>query len=607
MKHARICLTAIFKGDSEKEKVETMLKSFMPHCDGLVVALTGLKEEKKQLKALIKKYGGRYIETNPDTHPQIYGKDKDGYFFASFCEARNVTFKMADEGQYDWYTWADCDDILVNGDELNKVADMALGKNIDQVFFTYWYSILFDKEGNFSEKNVEIEHLRERLIVPKKTKWVSRLHEVNVMLDGNYKPNITMYEFDTKKKQMCAWAHITSKERAVDALIRNMKILEMQIKEENSKDPRTIFYLAKTYYDLRQKDKDDLALFMLDDYRDKSGWAEEVSNSWEYTGNIWARRGDHRRAIEAYHKAIEVFPMRHMPYLYLAREYSELQQFDISNHWLELALRMDPPQARTVIGNPVEFMFMAASLRYNEAIRTQKIGDAIKWLKVRNEIAGLTDDGMIKTLEESLEMNEAAKHVVQYAAWLKKTNHINKVKHLLQALPQELGREAFAFQMANSLAEPKKWGPKSIVYYASWGAEHFEGWSPKSLKKGIGGSERAVIELASRFAKRGYEVTVYGDPRDDEGVYEGVTYRPWYEINWNDEFNTLILWRSPHLLDLPLKAKKLYMDMHDICSQLDFTEERMKKLDKVFFKSKYHRSMLPKLPESKAVIISNGL
>ncbi len=105
----------------------------------------------------------------------------------------------------------------------------------------------------------------------------------------------------------------------------------------------------------------------------------------------------------------------------------------------------------------------------------------------------------------------------------------------------------------------------------------------------------------------GYKVTVFGHPRENTGTYEGVEYRPWYEINWNDTFNVLILWRSPHLLDRDIKARRIYMDLHDVANQLDWSEPRMQKIDKVFFKSLFHRRMIPKLPDDKAVVISNGI
>jgi hypothetical protein len=163
------------------------------------------------------------------------------------------------------------------------------------------------------------------------------------------------------------------------------------------------------------------------------------------------------------------------------------------------------------------------------------------------------------------------------------------------------------YQIANEVMEPRKWGEKTIVYYASFGGKFFEEWNAESLKSGIGGSETAVIQLAKRWQKLGYEVTVFCDCGDKQGIYEGVIYRPYWEINWNDTFDTLILWRSPHLLDLDIHAKKIFMDLHDVASNLDFTPERVKKLTKVFFKSQYQRKMLPNVPDEKAVIISNGI
>lgn len=604
--NTKILLTAILKDDTEYQMAKRMFASFMPYCQGLAVAITGLSKTTK-LEKLIRKYNGVYVKTTPETHPRIYSNGK----FTNFAEARNVSFQLADQQEgYDWYLWADVDDILIGGNELSQVATLADKAKMDMVFFTYWYAINMKENNTFDENDVQIDHTRERLIKPHMFKWVSRLHEVALPIDGNYKPRITEYLYDPKNNQNIVWAHITDEKRVADNMERNIEILEAQIKEEEHKDPRTVFYLAKTYYDMKDKTRDELALFLLDEYLrgpHPSGWPEERANAWEYIANICARRGDHKRAIKALHEGIQEFPNKHMLYLLLAKEYAVIGLYEHSDFFLDVVLRMDPPKARTTIGNPLEVKFMAASLKYNQAIRSQKIEEAIQWLKVRNELGHLKDDGMLQTLQDAKALNDAAHNVFNYAKWLKDNGFTHKIQKLLESLPPELGREYFAHYIANEINEPKVWPKKSIVYYASWGADHFEGWSPKNLEKGIGGSETAVIELAKRFAKEGYDVTVYGDPREDEGDYEGVHYRPWYEINWKDTFDTLILWRSPHLLDKDIKANRIFMDLHDVASQVEWTSERMDKVDKVFFKSKFHRSMLPKLPDEKAVIISNGI
>lgn len=604
----KILLTCIFKDDSEYKDIERMLKSFMPYMAGLCVVLTGTETTK--LKKLIKQYKGHYQQIDPVNYPKVY---IDGQF-SNFAEARNICFTIASEMQkkdnYDWWTWADSDDVLINGQELQEVAAKASEFNMDAVFFTYWYSINL-KNGTFSDKDVQIDHLRERLLKPNVFKWVSRLHEIALPFDDNYKPKITTYDYNPKEGRLCVWAHLTTSEKSLQSMERNIRILEAQVKEEEHKDPRTIFYLAKTYYDTANMNKKQellqLADLLLDDYLELSGWAEERSSAWEYKGSIRATTGNHRGAIECYHKAIAEYGNRNMPYLLLAREYSEVGDAENADFWLETALRMDPQGTRTTIGNPVEIKYLAAQLKFNQAVKKQNIDEAIKWLKIKDDLVGIQEDSMMKSLEDVKLLNQAAMWVFNYSKWLKETGHKDKVKYVLQSLPIDLGREVFAHVIANDYIEPRVWGNKEIAYYASWGTEHFESWSGKSLSSGIGGSETAVIELAKRWAKLGYKVTVYGDPRENEGLIDGVNYRPWYEINWNDEFSILILWRSPHLLDRPIKAKKLFMDLHDIASQLDWTDERMKRVDKVFFKSKFHRSMIPKLSDEKARVISNGI
>jgi tetratricopeptide (TPR) repeat protein len=605
----KLLLACIFKDDSEYELIERMLNSFDPYISGLVAVITGVSGDNQRIKALIKRHNGTYSETTPSTNPTIYGQDEKGNFFANFAAARNLAFDLASEKQktenYDYWLWSDADDVLVNGQELLAAAQKAKEIKADAVFFTYWYAVTTNPDG--SVKDVLIDHLRERLLKPDVFKWVSRLHEVAVPKDDAYKPNNTLYDFNPKEGRNCVWVHLADEGRMSQNLLRNTKILEMQIEEEQRKDPRTIFYLAKTYYDMHQTKYDDLAEGLIHEYLKLSGWAEERSNAWEYIGNIRSHRGDHRGAVEAYFEAAKQYGNRHMIYLLIAKEYSELQLWEDSNFWLNTALRMDEPRTRTTIGNPLEIKLLAASLKYNEAMRSQKLDDAIYWLEIRNKLTGEEDQGMLAVLKDAKLMNEAAMWAFNYSKWLKDTGHKDKVRKVLESLPLELGREPFAHMIANDFSEPKVWAENEIAYFANFGGEHFEQWSGKSLTRGIGGSETAVIELSRRWAKMGYKVTVYGDPRAEEGDIDGVTYKPYYTFNWKDDFNILIFWRTPHFLDRDFKAKKILVDLHDICSQLDWTEPRMAKVDHVMFKSQAHRKMLPKLPEEKAVVISNGI
>lgn len=599
----RILLTAIFKDDSEAEMVKRMLESFMPYVQGLAVAITGLSGKHAKLDKLIKKHKGKIVYTTPTSHPNIYAKDGDNWYFANFAEARNASFRLAEEMHekepYDFFIWADADDILIHGDKLKEIAEKAKSGGLDSLFIDYWYSCQIVEDRITA---VEIEHIRERLLKPGVFKWISRLHEVAVPKDGNYEPRQSKYEEEGEKM---VWAHIPSTERVDQNLRRNTQILELQIKEEERKDPRTLFYLAKTYVDVAKIDGKfellQLALGLLEEYREKSGWAEERGNSWEYSGNIYAFLQDHRQAIACYHKAIEESPLHHLPYLFLSREYTAIGLHEVAGHWLDTALKMDPPKARTTIGNPLETKVVAASLKYNEAMRQQNLEEAIHWVKVRNELLK-SDDGMLQVLLEAKSINDAARNVFNYAKWLKDNGHEDKIRPLLDAVAPDMKNEPFVRFIANEIQPPKIWEESTIVYFC---ASQFAPWDP-SKDEGLGGSESAVKELSKQWVAKGYEVTVYANV-ESEGAFDGVTYKHWSSFNAKDEFNILILWRNVAALDMNFKAKKIFIDLHDVVSNLDFTPERIEKLTKVFVKSQYHRRMIPSVPDEKVKIISNGI
>lgn len=604
----KIILCTIFRDDSEYDMIERMLESFMPHVHGLAVVLTGTSGEFNKLKELIASYDGHYTVTTPEKNPAIYAKKGESYIFANFAESRNESFRLA-KIKYpdaDYYTWADADDVLMHGEELQKAADIGEKNGLDSIFFTYWYSVHTDEKGNVL--NVVIDHLRERLLRPGKFKWVSRLHEVAVSAEDNYQPRNGIYDINKEEDRKTVWVHLADRKRSENNLLRNIDILKIQAEEEKYKDPRTLFYLAKTYIDLHTMEDNSLYLQVADDYLndylEKSGWAEERANAWTYKGNIAATRGDHHGAIKCYHAAITEHPVPHLPYLLLAREYAEIGDFEKEAAWLDLGMQKPISSARTTIGNPMEIQVLSASLKYNQAIRKQDIPESIYWLKIRNQLLHQEDDGMVKTLEESKLMNDAAMWVFNYAKWLNDHGHKDRIAPLLSAIAPEFKHERFVQHIANEILEPKIWEKGSIVYYAG---SIFADWDPKkAMEEGIGGSETALIRLSEEWVKLGYKVTVYANV-ESEGTYKGVEYKNYSTINWKDTFDTIILWRNASLLDIDINAIKILMDLHDIDSPLNWTPDRIKKVDKIFVKSQYHRKNIPNVPDEKICIIGNGI
>lgn len=151
----------------------------------------------------------------------------------------------------------------------------------------------------------------------------------------------------------------------------------------------------------------------------------------------------------------------------------------------------------------------------------------------------------------------------------------------------------------------KKWPQNSIVYYVG---KHRESLTPYSLEEGASGSHAAVIYLAKEWIKLGRQVTVYSSCGDREGIYDGVAYINYHQFNWQDKFDTLIIWKNPALLHKPVKANRIWFDWHDVVyPPKAFTGERLEKFDKIFAKSYYQRQLLPELPDSKFAIATNGV
>lgn len=149
----------------------------------------------------------------------------------------------------------------------------------------------------------------------------------------------------------------------------------------------------------------------------------------------------------------------------------------------------------------------------------------------------------------------------------------------------------------------KIWPEKSIVYYT--GHTDYQ-WTPESLKTGIGGSESAIINLAREWTKSGYQVTVYNNCGEREGVREGVRYFHYSRFNKYDTFDTLIIWRYPWRLDRKTKAKRIFLDLHEVLQPEQVAEKQLKKFDKIFVKSQYHRSLLPQITDEQIKIVTNG-
>lgn len=138
-------------------------------------------------------------------------------------------------------------------------------------------------------------------------------------------------------------------------------------------------------------------------------------------------------------------------------------------------------------------------------------------------------------------------------------------------------------------------------------------------KRGLGGSESAIILMSQELVKIGFDVTVFCACEDAEskpGVYDGVTYRPVESLNENDKFDIVISsrtvipfvpdWMYPHFdtaTAFPCKLFKTIRDnakyrvlwMHDTFCRGDQAIEDLcvfGHIDRIFTLSDFHTSYI---------------
>ncbi len=321
---------------------------------------------------------------------------------------------------------------------------------------------------------------------------------------------------------------------------------------------------------------------------------------------IYRERNQFKEAVNCLLEALKEDPKFISLYIQLALCYVMVKDWEKALHWVKLAGNVEIPKTTLVI-NPKDYKVMILEALFHIYLNTGQLDLCEKVAKDLNEL--LPNDlnkNRVKDIGDLKHRNDLAHWIVKLAYHLSQTNQPEQLENLVLSIPQEIANEPAMIDLRNKFTKPRVWKDDEIVIYCGPG---FESWDYRSLSVGIGGSESAVIRMSAELAKLGWKVYVYGDPQPDAiGVHNGVVWLPYWYVNWRDEFNILVGWRNIALFDIPdLKAKRTYLWNHDIQNSLTYTPERVNKITKVMFLSKWHRDNVPTLQEDKAMITGNGI
>lgn len=586
----------IIKDDSELESFRESLYSVLPYVKFAQITSNG--KQTTQIEAFIESTRGIFPEVTIDYTHLAWNDD--------FSAQRNYSFNKI-PSDYDFIYWQDSDDILVGGDLLLNVAQIAKETGKDVVFLAYWYGCTFNGKPSLQTfKEVDIEHYRERLIRTGVITWKGRLHETPVPVEGQ-KNNYTKLEYNQKDRAI-AVMHTAKIDDSMEKMKRNKRILELQLKEErenDTADPRTLLYLMKIYAEIGE----DLegCIKMGEEYLKKSGWDEERANACDLMATCYTKLDKPQDAIKFLHNAISEYPHQPLHYVRLAMSYFNVGRYRESRHWLEVASKIELDRKTAGINNikdlKVSMTQLVLKLKYQVDKDIDGSVEAAKVLLQEQPIP--ENEENLNFLMDRQALKNASEATLTLLGYFEMVGDDKSTKSVLDALPLVISEQPFAIGHRKRISKPRIWKYNEICYFANFGGKHFEKWDSHSLSKGIGGSETAVIQLAKQWADQGYKVFVYGDP-EFIGEQQGVIYLPWYYFNPADKFNIFIQWRNASLAPT-IKAKKFIVDLHDVVAQADYSKEVMNAVDGVILKSEYHRKMLPELSDDKAIIISNGI
>jgi glycosyltransferase involved in cell wall biosynthesis/uncharacterized protein (UPF0297 family) len=145
----------------------------------------------------------------------------------------------------------------------------------------------------------------------------------------------------------------------------------------------------------------------------------------------------------------------------------------------------------------------------------------------------------------------------------------------------------------------------TVTFYAG---QSWEPWSATSLKDGgIGGSETALVQVATRLAGEGWLVKVYSGA--EAGLLGGVLYRPTSAFDPTETVDLLVVSRMPHIFDNPIGARQTALWCHDH-SYDNLTPARAEKIDHIVVLSEWQRDRFARLypfAEDRLTIIRNGI
>jgi len=559
----------IVKGsDEEAIFLDRCLRNISPYVDQIFITVTHKKGEEPNKNVC--KVAAKY-------------KANVSYFQwqSDFALARNFNFSKVPK-EYEFIGWSDADDIFQNPEKIRPTIE----EHPEVDAFAFWYYYAFDSHNNPTVVHKKTQIVRNDGCV----EWIGKLHE-------DFKENRGI---NAKFIEGIQRIHLTTDEHVQQAKDRNVEISKDEAKL-NPQDPKVFFNLGNSLLGAGNAKEAKVAYnkFLKESQSDEEKYIVRQNLS-----AVEKQLGNRDMAIEHLHVAIGIYPDLPDAYNQLGYLYFDYGLYDYAEKYLLLGLVIKPKYHQIIVFNPRDYdynpMLALAKTYFNKS----RPDYAIPMLKGCQQI--YPNDKIIASWIEEMEKELARlERVIVVVKKLDGVTDKDIIKSEIDKLDKDLRSHPAVCKIMNEHFIKTESSGKDIAYFCG---ETTHEWNPDLFKtKGFGGSEEAVINLSKQWAKQGYNVTVFNSCGMEEMVRDGVTYKPFWMFNAKDKYDHLIVWRHPKIVDHTINATNIYIDLHDVISPGEFTESRLKKIKKVFVKTQFHRSLFPKIDDSKIVVIPNGL
>lgn len=536
------------------------------HVDGLFVTIT---QPHEGVRKVAEKYGAIISEFR---------------WTGDFVAARNFNFSQVPK-EYDFVIWTDSDDLWKNPQLIRGVAESAYQKNVDGVWLQYKYS--FDPRGN-----VDTMHWKNRILRNNDShEWIG---------DDLHEDLSPLRQLSHEKNKEIEVIHLTDKDRLKRALHRNTEISEAAL-ARSPKDPRRLWNLANCYLSLG-KYSSAVGLYL--DFLETSNSDEERFMAWHRLGLCYLGLGQFADAVQAEQGAFWLRPSYPDTYFALGYIYYQMNKFREAREMFETGLTKKPAEDTYIVWDPREYDYKPRYYLAQTYIALNKPKDALKNLELALPVA--PDQEHIKKgielLKPEIEKFDKAEAIFDRA---KDITDKEEMKKLLDDVPADMKYYPAIISLRNRVFPKTESSGKDVVFYC--GLTDHE-WSPVTFReKGVGGSEEAVVQLAKRWARDGWNVTVYANVGPEEIIEDGVVWKPALAWNPKDKNDVTILWRTPRYVDFNINSPVILLDIHDVVPPSEFPPERLERITKVMFKSNVQREYYPNIPNDKAVVINHGV